>query len=88
MNTETLSRQLTVKPTLKVDVLEVQVQNDETDDMREAIDLLKKVTILFDYVTNPDMCPRVSKRELLAMERMSGRVCEFLDEVEEYYKEG
>lgn len=57
------------------------------DDITKSIKLLKQAHILYDYLSDPALCIKVSKQERDAMARLSTKIVNFLDEIEPYYEE-
>lgn len=55
------------------------------DDIDEALTLLSKAMKLLDALSDVDICKTLTKRERDAMERVSGLIREFLDDVESNY---
>lgn len=56
-------------------------------DLSEAIILLKRSKTLIDYLSDPELCKAVSKRERGSMTKLSGKLGEYIDSVESSYGE-
>lgn len=83
---------------MTVDDLETQAIAAQTDefepdeqsmfnDILDSLDLLRKCMHLLDYLSDPDLCKSVTKRERDTMARLSESVDEFLDDAETKYEE-
>ena len=81
-----------VKKVAEVEVLESdEFGPDEADiaqDILDALSLLSKCMHLLDYLSDPDLCKSVTKRERDSMSRLSESVRTYLDAVEGNYVEG
>ena len=62
-------------------------ESDLQDTLIEALDLLKKAMILFNYCADPILCKIVSKKERDTMDRLATNIDEFLDDAEQYEDE-
>ncbi len=54
-------------------------------DINEAIILIKRTKTLIDYVSTPELCKAISKRERATMVKLSNKLNEFIGSVENSY---
>ncbi len=57
------------------------------DDLLEGVRLIEQARTLFQFISDPILCPALSKREKLSMERLSEKMKEHLCQVEATYDE-
>jgi hypothetical protein len=58
------------------------------EDMSESLSILIQTMHLLDYVADPDLCKRISKRERDNMAWLAEKIRVFVDEKAGYYLEG
>lgn len=73
-----------------------EVMEDEEDepqdeqimaDLQEAFDLIHRAKTMLDYISDPQLCKTISKRERETMTRLSGNLADYLNETAESYNE-
>jgi len=57
-------------------------------DINEALILIKRSKTLIDYISDPELCKTMSKRERLSMLKLSGKLAEYVSSIEGTYGEG
>lgn len=50
--------------------------------LQAASDMLKKSAVLFEYISDPDLCKNLSKRERTAIDKQLARIYALVEEVD------
>jgi hypothetical protein len=59
-------------------------EEDGYTEWDQAVALIKKAAVMLDYMSDPDLCKSVDRRERDAMFRFSEQLWEFVEEAEVY----